>query len=405
MKKIALVVQRYGLEVNGGAEYLCRTLAEKLSPLYEVEILTSCAKDYFTWANEYPEGKTTINGVTVKRFSVPQERNRSKVHRLVRKLQSRSFSQRVLNLAGIPDRTDFEQTSYEWSKQQGPFTPGLISYLEASQNEYDALIFFTYLYFPTLYGLKAVADRSILIPTAHDEEAIYLPVYKSFFKLPKAILYLTLSEKRLVNRLFDNEDIYSDIIGAGIEKIIPERKYSAAEILKSDEPYMIYIGRIDPDKGGEILFQNFLKYKEITGSPLKLVLVGTAFMEIPDNESIISMGFVDDDIKYALLQEAKALVMPSFYESLSLVTLEGMLAGVPVIANRDCEVLKDHIENSQAGFTFNDFESFKSAADKILNNELDLALLQQNGKNYINDNYSWEAVISKMTQAIDFIAK
>jgi len=405
MKKIALVVQRYGLEVNGGAEYLCRTLAEKLSSLYEVEILTSCAKDYFTWANEYPEGTTTINGVTVKRFSVPQERNRSKVHRLVRKLQSRSFSQRILNLAGIPDRTDFEQTSYEWSKQQGPFTPGLISYLEANQNEYDALIFFTYLYFPTLYGLKAVADRSILIPTAHDEEAIYLPVYKSFFKLPRAILYLTLSEKRLVNRLFDNEDIYSDIIGAGIEKIIPERKYSAAEILKSNGPYMIYIGRIDPDKGGEILFQNFLKYKEITGSPVKLVLVGTAFMDIPENEDIISMGFVDDDIKYALLQEAKALIMPSFYESLSLVTLEGMLAGVPVIANRDCEVLKDHIENSQAGFTFNDFESFKSAADKILNDELDLALLQQNGKNYINANYSWEAVISKMTQAIDFIAE
>ncbi|MGY0039761.1 hypothetical protein [Pedobacter sp. NJ-S-72] len=109
MKKIALVVQRYGLEVNGGAEYLCRTLAEKLSSLYEVEILTSCAKNYFTWANEYPEGVTTINGVKVRRFSVPQERNKSKVHRLVRKLQSRTFSQRILNLFGIADRTDFEK--------------------------------------------------------------------------------------------------------------------------------------------------------------------------------------------------------------------------------------------------------------------------------------------------------
>ncbi|MBB6273474.1 glycosyltransferase involved in cell wall biosynthesis [Pedobacter cryoconitis] len=405
MKKIAFVVQRYGLEVNGGAEYLCRALAEKLSSLYEVEILTSCAKNYFTWANEYNEGVTIINGVKVRRFSTPQEKNKSKVHRLVRKLQSRTFSQRIASLLGIQDRTDFEQTSYEWSKQQGPFTPGLISYLENNHKEYDALIFFTYLYFPTLYGLKAAAERSILIPTAHDEEAIYLPVYKSFFKLPKAILYLTLSEKRLVNRLFSNEDIYSDIVGAGIEKEIAERKLSAADILKSDQPYLIYIGRIDPDKGGEILFQNFLKYKEATGSPVKLVLVGTPFMEIPKHEDIISMGFVDDAVKQALLYDAKALVMPSLYESLSLVTLEGMLAGVPVIANRDCEVLKDHIENSQAGFTFNDFKSFKSAVDEILNDGFDLGTLQQNGKKYIDDNYSWEAVISKMNRAIDFVSK
>ncbi|MGY0039762.1 hypothetical protein [Pedobacter sp. NJ-S-72] len=131
-------------------------------------------------------------------------------------------------------------------------------------------------------------------------------MYKSFFKLPKAILYLTLSEKRLVNRLFNNEDVYSDIVGAGIEKIIPEQKFSAAEVLKSDQPYMIYIGRIDPDKGGVILFQNFLKYKEATGSPVKLVLVGTPFMDIPKHEDIISMGFIADDVKHALLQEAKA---------------------------------------------------------------------------------------------------
>lgn len=380
-------------------------LAEKLNSLYEVEILTSCAKNYFTWANEYPESVTTINGVTVRRFSTSQERNKSKVHRLVRKLQSRTFSQRILKTLGLQDHTDFEQTSYDWSKQQGPFTPGLISYLETSYHEYDAVIFFTYLYFPTLYGLKAAADRSILIPTAHDEEAIYLPVYKSFFKSPKAILYLTLSEKRLVNRLFSNADIYSDIVGAGIEKVIPEHKFTAAEILKSDQPYLIYIGRIDPDKGGEILFQNFLKYKEATKNAIKLVLVGTAFMDIPKHEDIISMGFVDDDVKYALLQEAKALVMPSLYESLSLVTLEGMLAGVPVIANKDCEVLKDHIENSQAGFTFNDFESFKFAVDKILSKGMDLHTLQYNGRKYIAENYSWEAVISKMTKAIDFVSE
>lgn len=404
MKKIAFIVQRYGLDVNGGAEYHCRILAEKLSSIYEVEILTSCAKDYFTWANEYPEGITTINGIKVRRFNTPQQRNKRKVHRLVRRLQSRSLSQKLLRLFGLPDRTDFEQISYEWSKQQGPFTPGLISYLETNQHQYDALIFFTYLYFPTLYGLKSVADRSILIPTAHDEESIYLPAYTSFFKLPKAILYNSLSEKKLVNRLFNNQEIYSDIVGVGIENIIHERKFDSAELLKSDLPYLIYIGRIDPDKGGEILFQHFLKYKEVTHSPVKLVLVGTPFMDIPAHQDIISMGFVDDDVKQALLEGAKALIMPSFYESLSLVTLEGMLAGVNVIANRDCEVLKDHIENSHGGFTFNDFKSFKFAVDKVLSNDADLHILQQNARKYVNDNYSWATVIRKMTSAIDFVS-
>jgi glycosyltransferase involved in cell wall biosynthesis len=405
MKKIAFIVQRYGLEVNGGAEYHCRILAEKLSALYEVEILTSCAKNYFTWANEYPEGITTVNGVKVRRFSALQQRNKRKVHRLVRKLQSRSFSQKLSRLFGLQDRTDFEQTSYEWSKQQGPFTPGLVSYLETNHQEYDALIFFTYLYFPTLYGLKSAPGRSILIPTAHDEESIYLPAFSTFFKLPKAILYNTLAEKRLVNRLFNNQEVYSDIVGAGIEKIVPERKFKATEILKSAQPYVIYIGRIDPDKGGEILFKYFLKYKDVTGSPVILVLVGTPFMDIPKHQDVISMGFVDDKIKHVLLHEAKALIMPSFYESLSLVTLEGMSAGVPVIANRDCEVLRDHIENSQGGFTFNDFESFKSAVDQVLNEKHDLKIFKQNAKQYVNDNYSWEAVIRKMNRAIDFVSE
>ena len=55
-EKIAFVNQRYGLEVNGGSELLCRQMAEKLSEIYDVEVITTCALDYVSWENHYAAG-------------------------------------------------------------------------------------------------------------------------------------------------------------------------------------------------------------------------------------------------------------------------------------------------------------------------------------------------------------
>lgn len=411
MKKVGLIIQRYGLEVNGGAEYHCRILAEKLSALFEVEILTSCAKDHFTWANEYPEGVTEVNGLKVRRFSVPRQRNKHKVHRLVKELENRSFMQQVYRFLGIaavmekifPVNRDLDATGDEWSEQQGPFTPGLISWLEAHQEDYDAFIFFTYLYYPAFFGLRVAPHKSILIPTAHDEPPIHFPVFRSFFKLPKVILYNTLSEKRLVNRMFNNADIYSDVAGVGIDRFIPELQLSPADLLQTEVPYLIYIGRIDHGKGADLMFSHFLKYKKITGAAVKLVLIGRSFMDIPADEDLVQMGFVTEEVKQALLKGAKALIMPSYYESLSLVTLESMIEGIPVIANGECEVLKDHIENSKGGFTFTDFDNFKAAVDQVLNNEAELFTLKQNAREYVTENYNWTVIMEKFVRAIDFI--
>jgi glycosyltransferase involved in cell wall biosynthesis len=370
-KKIAFVVQRYGLEVNGGAEYHCRILAEHLKDNYDITVLTSCAKNYLTWADEYHEGETTINDIKVQRFASNTVRNWKKFRSLSRKLKKRKPYQKALRFLGLLNFYErlipvniTEDDNNNWVKLQGPYIPGLINYLKENHQNYNALIFFTYLYYPTIYGIKVAPEKSILIPTAHDEPPIYFPLFKPFFKMPKAIMYNTKSEKNFVTNLFNNGCISNDIVGVGISAPQPLIDYNVIELLKTNAPYYIYIGRIDGGKGCQVMFDYFMEYVRNTAADLKLVLVGQSFMKIPQHPSIIEMGFVDEDIKISLLKKAKALVMPSFYESLSMVTLESMAYGIPVIANQDCEVLKDHIANSKAGFVYKDYNTFKIASDK-----------------------------------------
>src|SRR5580692_6213090 len=67
--KLAIIVQRYGPEILGGSEYHCRLIAERMAERHQVEVLTTCAREYITWRNEYPEGQDRVRGVTVRRFA------------------------------------------------------------------------------------------------------------------------------------------------------------------------------------------------------------------------------------------------------------------------------------------------------------------------------------------------
>ena len=151
--KIAFIIQRYGTEVLGGAEQHCRLVAERLAGQHEVEVLTTCARDYITWKNEYPEGSDRIRGVTVRRFANAQMRDLAAFNKYSEWIYSHPHSRN--------DET-------EWLKQQGPWCPALIEHLRRQQQQYDVLVFFTYLYAPTVLGLEICPSRSVLVPTAHD---------------------------------------------------------------------------------------------------------------------------------------------------------------------------------------------------------------------------------------------
>jgi len=183
--KVAFIVQRYGTEILGGSEYHCRLIAERLAPRHAVEVLTTCAADYITWANEYPEGTDRIRGVTVRRFANAQTRDLTAFNR---------YSEWIFT--NQHTRSD----EMEWLRQQGPWCPALIEYLERHHQQYDILIFFTYLYAPTVLGIRVAPEKTILVPTAHDEPAIRLEIYKELFSTPAAIAYNTDVERRFLER-------------------------------------------------------------------------------------------------------------------------------------------------------------------------------------------------------------
>ena len=263
-------------------------------------------------------------------------------------------------------------------------------------------IFFTYLYYPTYFGIQSVKN-SILIPTAHDEPSFYFSGYENVFNNAGFIMYNSLSEKRLVEKTYpDTKNIKNDIAGVGFD---PIKTYKQYDVPLPNSKYLLYIGRIDVSKGCDALLNFFEKYTEELSNGIKLVMIGKNFMDLKkEYNNVIFTGFVSDAEKDIYLKNCEALVIPSFYESLSLVTLEAMQYGKPVIANKDCEVLKDHIEISDAGFLYNDYNSFKNSLNKLYNlTESEKRHIAKRGIKYVKENYQWKNIINKFNKAIKLI--
>ncbi len=389
MKKIAMVCQRYGLEVNGGAELHCRQLAEKLSARYEVEVLTSCAMDYMTWANEYPAGESMINGVKVIRFAAAKERNIKKFNRLSE------------DVFCDPNHTDEQER--EWIEEQGPYCPELIEFVEQNHAQYHSVLFMTYLYYFSATCLPKGMDNALLIPTAHNEPPIYLRHYKSVFENVKGLIYNTHEEKAFLEKMFAVKNTPSVMAGVGVD--VPELDPSlSASGLYGLDKYIVYAGRIDESKGCGRLFDYFLEYKKRNPGDLKLVLIGKTVMDIPRDPDIISLGFVSDENKFIVLRDSVALVLASEFESLSMVVLESMILGRPVLVNGDCTVLKGHCHRSNAGLYFTRYFEFELALNYLLSHPQEYAVMRENAKEYVNVNYRWEDITERISQLIEMIS-
>lgn len=386
--KICFVVQRYGLEVNGGAELHCRQLAEHMLPFCDVSVLTTKAIDYMTWKDEYPNDMDMINGIKVLRFGVDRPRDIDRFN--------------VVNQKFFDSK---RMTSYEeqnWINEQGPLVPGLIRYLKQHKAEYDVFIFFTYLYYQTVMGVQEVKDKAIVIPTAHDEPFLRMKIFDRVFRAPKAFFFNTYEERRLIHRKYYNHFVRDDLGGVGVE--VPTDVSSQAFKEKYDlENYIVYVGRIDEGKNCRQLFDDFISYKKKHPSDLKLVLMGKEIIEVPKHEDFISLGFVSDEDKFNGIAGAKLLVLPSRYESLSMVVLEAFSLDVPVLVNGECEVLKAHCIKGNAGFYYKGAEEFESMLDYMLIHKDLRKQMGENGHKYVDAYYRWDSIVANLLRLIRYV--
>lgn len=396
MKKVAFVVQRYGAEVNGGAETLARQMAEHLNKEYDVSVLTTKALDYITWEDYYKEDYEVINKVRVRRFPVDKPRNIKEFSRICKKV--------------LDNEKHTLAMEEEWFDKQGPYSPGLIQYIKDNKDNYDVFIFMTYLYYTTVKGLPVVKDKAVLIPTAHDEAPVYLKTFREIFNMPRGIFYLTHEECEFTQKLFNNSNIINNngYGGSGIE--IPDSVN--ADFIKDKygiEDYIVYAGRIDVSKGCKELFKYFKKYKRHNKNNLKLVLIGKEVMRVPHNSNIISLGFVSEQEKYDVMAGARALIMPSAFESLSIVVLEALGLGIPVICNGKCDVLKGHCKRSGAGIAYEDYRQFEAAINRVINeigSDEDLCrTIRNNAMEYVRNNYTWDIIMKRFNEVIEACAR
>ena len=378
--KIAFVVQRYGLEINGGAELHCRWVAEHMKEYAEVEVLTTKAADYLTWKNHYTQDEEAVNGIRVRRFPVTRARNPERFGRVQDRLLRHEHN---------------EADELRWLDEEGPKAPGLIQYLKDSAGGYDYFFFFSYRYYHSYWGIKTVPRQSILVPTAERDPVVGLRIFQDLFRTPRAIIYNSVEERKMINDVSGNEQVPGDVVGVGTE--VPGR-YSGEAFrrkYKMPGPYVLYLGRIDENKGCHKLFEYFSRFKRETGSEAKLVLAGSTVMQIPSHPDIQYLGFMGDEEKFDALDGAELLVMPSFYESLSMVTLEAWALHKPVLANALCDVLKGQCLRSNGGLFYETYPEFREALSLLLSSPGLRLTLGANGRRYFEANYSWDVIEHK----------
>jgi glycosyltransferase involved in cell wall biosynthesis len=388
--KLAVVAQRYGQAINGGAELHARYIAEHLVRHAEVEVLTTCATDYVTWRNELPAGVERVNGVAVRRFRVKHERD------------PKLFGQRSTRVFEQPHSLNDE---LRWLDAEGPASPGLIDYLRTRQTSYDYFLFFSYRYYHAYHGARAAAPRAILVPTAERDPAIGLAIFHPVLRGVRALMYNSHEERAMINAASGNQDVPGVVVGIGSDVPQDPQPGRFRQKFNIRGPFAVYVGRIDQNKGCKELFEFFQAYLRDSSGRLSLVLIGNSLLTVPEHPRIRHLGFLDEVDKFDAMAAADLLMMPSYFESLSMVALEAWGVGRPVLANAKCDVLKGQCIRSNAGLYYETYSEFIEALGAIERNRWLSTALGRNGRQFFREHYDWPVIERKYLDMFDRLSQ
>ena len=384
---LAIVVQRYGADINGGAELHARYIAEHLATHADVRVLTTCARDYITWRNDFAAGADRVNGIPIERFPVSRERPRDLVE--FGRQSTLVFTQRH----SLQDELD-------WLDVEGPVSPGLLDRIRDTSREFDFVIVFSLRYHCAYHAARLAPAKTVLVPTMEREAAVGLTVFQPVLRGVRAIMYNSFEERAMLQAVSNNAHVPGVVVGVGSD--IPANPDPARARAKFGlrHRFLVYIGRIDANKGCAelfVLFREFLRlrYLRLQDDAIDLVLIGTPVLPVPNHPRIRHLGYVSDADKFDVLAAAEVLVMPSFYESLSMVALEAWALGRPVLANARCDVLVGQCLRSNAGLYYENVDDFAGALNALLDTPGLATDLGERGRRFFDEHYRWPVIERK----------
>lgn len=386
--KIAFVVPWYG-DIPGGAESECKNTAENLSKNgIEVEIITTCVKEFNSdWSsNYYEEGISRLNNVNIRRFNVRQ-RNTELFDRINSKLMQNQ------KISPKEERIYIEEMIN---------SDDLYRYIETHGSDYDYFLFIPYMFGTTYYGSQIHPRKSFLIPCLHDESYAYMDIYKDMFQNVEGLIFHAEPEAKLANEIFNIKG-KQIILGEGIDTNISFEAKRFREKYGIYDNFILYAGRREPGKNTPLLIDYFCKYKKRNPNDLKLVLIGSGDISIPEKfkKDIIDLGFVHRQDKYDSFAAASVFCQPSINESFSIVIMESWLCFTPVLVHSGCAVTKNHCIKGKSGLYFDNFEEFEACINFFLNNPQLRKRMAINGNKYVNDNFNWNRIVEKYIRFLE----
>ncbi|MCC5815424.1 MAG: glycosyltransferase family 4 protein [Leptospira sp.] len=396
--RVKAVISRFGENVTGGAEKHCQDILQILPKHWNIEVLTTTAKDYITWKNEFKSGVETWKNISIHRFPVERKRN----------LKTFNLFTDTLREA-FPNQTQASET--EWLIQQGPYSPKLIEAIKNAESDTDLFLFFSYLYYPTVLGLSVTKTKSIIIPMFHDELPAYFSIYKDVFTPEKYYAFNSPEELELFEHIFGYTPKNKAVIGTyvALDQQLEEGKQEDSEedqlkTLSVSEEYTLSVGRMDLGKGFSELIELYFGWLEKTENPIPLKIIGNnppSIMKQYESQWVQFLGYVDENEKEKLIKHARLLINPSSLESFSIVLMESWAQSVPVLVNSKSLVLKGHCQRSNGGLYYTDQKSFSICMDMMLDNINFAKKMGHNGNLYVKINFSKEIIREKILGFIE----